>query len=127
MSRAVKSCLGMLKALCKMNSEQRAAILKNCDKSLVQAICECILNVLKGNKQLKSCHKRRISRYKKILRKIIKRDGCWKKKRRIIVQKGSGFLPRCYGKISEQTRFAPHFTYRRGNEIYIAYLEHSRQ
>ncbi|KAG8239773.1 hypothetical protein J437_LFUL019375 [Ladona fulva] len=59
----------------------------------VTAICECVLNVLKGNVQLKSCHKSRISRYKKILRKIIKRGGCWKKKRRIIVQKGSGFLP----------------------------------
>ncbi|KAG8229448.1 hypothetical protein J437_LFUL005553 [Ladona fulva] len=57
------------------------------------AIWECILNVLKGNVQLKSCHKRRISRYKKILRKIIKRGGCWKKKIRVIVRKGSGFLP----------------------------------
>ena len=94
MSRNVKNNLELLKALQKIDSSQRANILKNADMKLIDAICECALNTLKGVVPINSQQKRNLSRYKKLLRMLVQKKSSWKRKRTQLVQTGKGaFLP----------------------------------
>lgn len=69
----------------------RKKLLKNIPSRSVKAICECTLNVLKGNVPLTTSQKRYLSKYKSTLRKIGTKKGSLSSKRNLIVQKG-GFL-----------------------------------
>lgn len=110
-----KKCIALLHALCHVNIHQRGVLLRAADKNLVRCICECILNILKGNIVLPGKDKKKLSKHKKVLRKLVDKintnrtavpsqagsttgkrkstlDG-WKKKKRILLQSGGGFLP----------------------------------
>lgn len=93
MSQCVKNNLDLLRALSKMTPKRRKKFLNLADKDLVQSLCECALNILKGNVQLKPCQKNSLRRHRHFLRKLVSSKGCWKRKRKYIVQKGSGILP----------------------------------
>lgn len=93
MSRCVKTNADLLRAIVNMTPSRRKLFLKNADKELVQSICECALNTLKGNVPLKPCQKKSLSRYKHILRNLVKPKGGWKSKRKFLIQKGGGILP----------------------------------
>lgn len=82
----------VLQALCHLSSKQRVAILKKADPKLVRCICECALNILRGNVALKLPYKRRLKRYAGILRRLADKNNSWKNKKRLIIQRG-GFLP----------------------------------
>lgn len=70
----------------------RTAILQAADSSLVNSICECCYNVLKGNVPLSTPQKTRLSRYKKVIRNLSAKGHSTKQKKQILVQHG-GFLP----------------------------------
>lgn len=57
----------------------------------VKAICECALNVLKGNVPLSKNQKKSLGKYKTTLRKIGAKKGSLFTKKRLIIQHG-GFL-----------------------------------
>lgn len=82
----------ILRALYHLNNKQRSAVLQKADLKLVKCICECALNILRGNVPLKHSHKQRLKRYACILRRLADKNNSWKNKKRIIVQRG-GFLP----------------------------------
>ena len=46
------------------------AIVSNCDKELVNSICECVLNVLNGNVRLSDCVARKLRKHRAVLRKV---------------------------------------------------------
>lgn len=92
-----KKYLVFLSALRHCNKEQRTALLRTADKKLIKYICECALNVLSGVVSLKNCEKKKLKKYKNILRNLAsktlrKKKNSWKNKKRIIVQKGGNFL-----------------------------------
>lgn len=102
-----KRVVALLNALCHANDDQRRALLRAADKPLVNCICECSLNILRGIVSVKSNIKTRLKKYKNILRRLatdrrartshsrgrVSVDN-WKAKKRIILQKGRGaFLP----------------------------------
>lgn len=94
MSLNVKNNLELLRALQKIDSSQRINILKNADIKLIDAICECALNTLKGMVPMNSQQKRNLSRHKKLLRALVQKKSSWKRKRSQLVQTGKGaFLP----------------------------------
>ncbi len=81
-------------------------ILKNCKKpmfksiiqgansELINTLCECVLNCLNGNVELSEIDKHSLSKHKKYLRELLKKNNnSIKRKKIILVQKGSGFLP----------------------------------
>lgn len=82
----------ILRALCHLSNKQRVAILKKADPKLIRCICECALNILRGNVALKHSYKRRLKRHASILRRLVDKNASWKNKKRLIVQRG-GFLP----------------------------------
>ena len=69
------------------------AILKNCENDLIHIICNCVYNVVKGNVPGLTQEKvNKLAHHKSSLIKLTKKLPI-KEKRKILVQKGSGFLP----------------------------------
>ena len=94
---AAKRCIGernicLLKTLCYLKKNQRASFLRKADDKLVKCIQECIFNTLKGNVALGSNERKRLAKHKTVLRRVAAKQGNWKAKRKLLVQRG-GFLP----------------------------------
>ena len=66
-------------------------ILKSADNELIKCICECALNVLRGNIPLEPAQKNTLRKYKKQLRQLSSNNPLTQKRK--IIQRGSGFLP----------------------------------
>ena len=86
----LKSQLDLLKILARPKSKYRKLIIQSADKKLVQAICECIHNVLKGNINISESEKKRLKSYRSVLHELIKKSTL-KTKKKILIQRG-GFL-----------------------------------
>lgn len=70
----------------------KGALLRKCPNSIIKSVCECALNLLKGNVPLTKRQKNKLSPYKRTLRKLGDKKVPLFKKRRLLVQKGEGFL-----------------------------------
>ena len=69
------------------------AILKNRENDLIHIICDCVYNVVKGNVPGLTQEKiNKLARHMTSLIKLTKKVPI-KEKRKILVQKGGGFLP----------------------------------
>ena len=82
--------LEQLKVLSK--SKNKKKLLRKVPNNIIKAICECCKNLLCGNIP---CNKRCLNKlrpYKKALRDLSKSKVPLFKKRRILTQKGEGFL-----------------------------------
>jgi len=69
---------------------QRAMLL---DKDVVDGVCECALNTIKGTVPLENSQKKKLSKYKKLLRYLATKKASTKRKREILIQHGKGILP----------------------------------
>lgn len=69
----------------------RKHLLKKLPLRSVKGICECSLNVLKGNIPITPQQKRQLGKYKSTLRKIANKKGTLSNKKKVIIQQG-GFL-----------------------------------
>lgn len=94
MSSLVIRQLPLLELLTKVNADSRKKILKFSDIKLIEAIVECVFNVLKQNVQLKKNRIEQLKKYKATLRRIAKPGNKnIKQKKKLIVQSGGHFLP----------------------------------
>lgn len=94
MSRTVKNNIALLKALAVMKPKHRKALIKAADKDLILSVCECAYNLLKGNVSVHPQQKKKLSFFKNILRRLVKKGESFKSKKKYLVQKGGGvFLP----------------------------------
>ena len=82
----------ILRTICHLNAKERSALLSQANSDLIRCICECAFNVLRGNVPLDKKYKTRLRKHAPILRKLVDKRDNFKKKKKIIVQKG-GFLP----------------------------------
>ena len=87
----------MLRLLYKSKPPMIKSILKNAPADLVRALCECSLNVLKGNIKLNKSQKTRLRRYKNILRKLAYKKSTTKSRKQML-QKG-GFIGALLGPV----------------------------
>lgn len=83
--------VAILNVLLKAKPKLRQELLKHADKELVRTICECVLNVLEGNIAVPPPELKKLSKHKKLLRRIVQKACNWKQKR-VIIQKGGNFL-----------------------------------
>jgi hypothetical protein len=74
----------------KTSPKVRRVIINESPKDLVNTLCECVLNILKGNVPLKPIQKRRLSKYKGEMRKLINKRVSTSSKKRLL-QKGGLF------------------------------------
>ena len=79
-----------LKSL-EVDKKYQKLIIKNADKKLIQSICECVLNILKGNLPIKESDKQKLKKFRKPLHKLVQKSGL-KNKRKILIQQ-DGLLP----------------------------------
>ena len=80
----------LLRVLSHCKSKIRNAILKNCENDSIHIIWDCVVKVnIPGLTQEKA---NKLARHKTNLIKLTKKDPV-KEKRKILVQKGGGFLP----------------------------------
>ena len=86
----IKNQQDMLRVLANCKSKLRKAILNNADKELVDAICQCVFNILQGNVKLNTKETHKLKSYRTALRKLVDKSSL-KTKKKILVQKG-GFL-----------------------------------
>jgi hypothetical protein len=80
-------CLDLLG---KSKPKLRKAILDNADNDVILAICECIMNLLNGKVKIDDSILNKTKKFKHQLRDLIRPHLSIKKKRSILVQKGSG-------------------------------------
>ena len=78
----------LLKVLSHCKPKIRNAILKNCENDLIYIIFDCVYNVVKGNVPGLTQEKVNKTSLIKLTKKVP-----IKEKRKILVQKGGGFLP----------------------------------
>ena len=90
MSKRVKKHLPLLKMLCHANHNVAKAVMKTAPQDVLKAVCECAVNVLKGNVPLTSGQKNALRKHKKGLRELVQKKTT-QKRRKQIIQKG-GFL-----------------------------------
>lgn len=98
MSRSLHTYKDLLTALYKLKPKYRIALLKSCNEDEINCICECIHNVLQGKIPLEEKKKKKLVKFKGILRKLL-RKGTNKLRKSIIIQKGGAFLPIILGTI----------------------------
>ena len=91
MSERVRARASDFKRLCRMSCKRRKSYLKNCDRDLIDCICECCKNILLGNVQLTQTRYNKLRKYKKALRKLSTRKTSVKTRRKLLQQSG-GFL-----------------------------------
>ena len=93
---SIKSSLesqDLLRVLSHCKQKIRNAIVKNCENDLTHIICDCVYNVVKGNVPgLTQEIVNKLARHKKSLITLTKNVPI-EEKRKILVQKGGGFLP----------------------------------
>ena len=90
MSQRIKRQAQMLKFLSRAKPNVVKAVVNNCEKELLDAVCECSLNVLKGTVPLKKRERKCLEKYKNHLRALTDK-GISRRKKKAVLQKG-GFL-----------------------------------
>ena len=98
MAKRVEKHLKTLEVLETAKPKLRKGILENADTDLIRCLCECCLNILKGNIELTPAEKRKLLRHKTPIRYLCSRNIPISQKREILIQKG-GFLPALLGPI----------------------------
>ena len=99
MSTHMRNNLNVLKVLHKAKPKLQKAILKHAEPSCIKAVCDAVLNVLKNVVKVSTVHKKRIAKHKTHLRLLASKGTSLSKKRKVLVQKGNGFLSLVLGSV----------------------------
>jgi len=89
----VRKNLTKLEGLRKANKQSRSSVLRRADKELIECLCECVQNTLKGKLELTDAQYHRLDEHKHTLRKIAKHCGDWRVKKAVILQDDGFMLP----------------------------------
>lgn len=93
-SHNLKKCLPLLQALSSIkDGDKRRVFLKAFEANLHRAIKEICFNLLNGNLTLSADEKKRLGRFKKILRVLADAKTRKLQFRKAVTQTGRGFLP----------------------------------
>ena len=92
MSKRMRGSLPYLQVLAKSKPAARKILIKHSPESVITAICECALNLLKGVVPLTPRQKRHLARYKTHLRVLANKKVSSKRKKQYISQKGGSLL-----------------------------------
>lgn len=87
-----KKQLQQLELIHRCPKKLKKELISRLPKECIKTICECTLNLLKGNVPLTKQQKKNLQKYKSTLRDIADKKKSLFVKRKLIIQKG-GFLP----------------------------------
>ena len=92
MTKRILKNLELLKALHQCTKSQQCNLIKSARPEQINAICDCIHNVLQGNVPLSNSQKGKLKKKKNILRKLTDKKNKTLTRKKLLVQHGSGFL-----------------------------------
>ena len=99
MTKRMQRNLNWLKALhCCKKSEQKE-LLRVAKPGSINAICDCVHNILQGNVKVNQAQLNQLKTKKKILRELVKRKNKTPERKKILVQHGAGFLNSVLGPV----------------------------
>ena len=90
-SKVVRKTLPVLQLLANSKPKEARKILQNANRELIEAIRQCVLNVLRGIVSLSKEDIRRLDKYKSRLREIADKTTNFQTRKKII-QQGENFL-----------------------------------
>jgi hypothetical protein len=93
MAKQVFKNIKFLKKLSKSSKKDLKALVRQASIPQLQAVCECCLNVVNRNCPISKPKLLKLRRHKAPLLNIAFRKDTPESKRRLLIQKGSGFLP----------------------------------
>ena len=102
MSRRVKKNCDDLKVLAKCKPLMRKAIIKAADNDLLEAITECLLNICKDTIKISPKTYKKLAQYSRHIEVVVDKSKPLAQRRRVILQKGDGFLPFLLAPVLEQ-------------------------
>ena len=102
MSRRVKKNYDVLKVLAKCKPYMRRAIIKAADDDLLEAITECLLNICKNTIKISPKTYKKLAQYSRHIEVVVDKSKPLAQRRRVILQKGDGFLPFLLAPVLEQ-------------------------
>ena len=92
MTKRIKKNINWLKALTALDDTEQNQVLIKAKPENVNALCDCIKNVLVGTIPLKSSIKTKIKTKKNILRRTTDKKVKVPERRRLLVQHGGGLI-----------------------------------
>lgn len=88
MSSSLKRRWSTIEALPRLTRQEQKVLLQHGDPALIRALAEICNNLLQDRIPLDKDQKRKLSRFKAILRKLASKSKSVKDKRKILVQRG---------------------------------------
>ena len=92
MSQRMKHNLDLLRVLARSSPKQRKAILQTCHVDLIKCLAEISLNVLQGVVPINPSQKKKLKRFKSLLRALADRKVSLKQKKAKLQQSGGSLL-----------------------------------
>ena len=99
MTKRIVKNLDLLKALNQCNTSEQKQLLKTARPELVNAICDCVHNILQGNIPITQHQKKKLKGRKKVLRQLVLRKNKTARRKNLLVQHGGGFLSSILGPV----------------------------
>ncbi len=91
--KKLKESYDCLKVLSTCKPQLRKTIVAQADKKTIDALCECVLNVLNGNVKLDHKTLKKLNKHKSCFRKLINSRETIKQKKNILNQNGGAWIP----------------------------------
>lgn len=88
----------MLSVLSKASPPLRKKLIQTASKEVIDTVCECCLNVLKGTIPLSKHQKQCLGKHRHVLRQMVQKKIPIRQKKKMLVQRG-GILPLLLGPI----------------------------
>jgi hypothetical protein len=86
----------VLSVLSKAPSPMRKQMIQSASKEVIDTVCECCLNVLKGTVPLSPHQKKCLGKHRHVLRQMVQKKIPIRQKKKMLVQRG-GILPLLLG------------------------------
>ena len=101
MTRRVVKNIDFLELLQCSSKSERERLLAGAKSDQINAICDCIKNILLGNVEITSAQKSRLRPKKELLRKLANKKTKTKDRKRLLIQHGGagGLLPILLGTV----------------------------
>ena len=104
-----KKHANFLRALLYLEGKQRIALLNSVNRDFIKCICECALNILKGNVVLKPSEKNRLKKHVRLRRLLVYKRKNNNKKKKLNKEKTSLRVKKSYLYSTDVVVFYPLF------------------
>ena len=101
MTQRMKRNANMIKALHSCSKNDQKMLLKSAKPDLINAICDCLTNVVYGKIPISSQMKTKLRRKKKVLKELTDPKVTTVRKKNLLVQHGGGIITNALGGIAK--------------------------